>query len=122
MTAIRLCLVLALFLCLAVLPACNSPEPFTGGVEVTTSEEPAETPGAILPVPEVPDTGQATNGDHFAGYTDASGIDQHPTASTGTTWTVIASFSVVIEPCPDGQKTGYVSGGGAEFDFLCVLY
>ncbi len=117
----RFCFAIVILLNIGLELACCSPEPFTGGVEVTTSEALLENPTAITPVPSVPDTGTASDGDHFADYTDACGVAQHPFAHTGVNWTVVASFSVVIEACPDGLKTGAVSAGGATFEFTCLL-
>src|SRR5437870_582692 len=97
---IRLCGTLTLLIILGCLPACYGPEPFTGGVLVETAEALTETPGAVFPVPCVPDTGSASNGDAFSGITDASGRDAHPFVSTLTTWTVTATFPVVVDACP----------------------
>lgn len=100
---------------------CYNPEPFTGGVLVTTEEELAEMPNTSLPTPGVPDTGNASNGDRFAGFTDAGGRDVHPFASTNVNWTVVASFSVVVAACADLTNSGYVPSGGGQFDFKCIF-
>src|ERR1700739_3972670 len=82
--------------------------PFTGGVAVLAQESPAESPGVLIGIPMVPDTGTASGGDHFAGITDGNGYDEHPFAHTNVNWTVVVSWSVVILSCEDNTITGYI--------------
>ena len=101
------------------------PPAFTSGIRDIADETLVEL-GAVnaIPVPGVIDDGFAESGgssgpQSFEGLTGEYGVDDHPTVSVETNWTITFDYTPVIDECGSSEKTGYVDSNGAVFQATC---
>lgn len=110
--------------------ACPGESPFPGGIRMEANEALFEAQSAKLPVEGVGDFGNLIqvigpgNGNQltFVGFTDFTGIDDHPYAQTNAYWTVTWDWTTSpIPACRINMRTGAANIAGAVFERTCLI-